>query len=177
MTSVKTIGEFLGKLWNVLKVLSVLTLLLSTIFSALVWIAINIFFPNSLALEIAKYAFIILIPLTGSTIIFHIYRRSVEKKIDELTKELTKIQELATQFQSFSDTAKKIEEKYIHYSSLFSIDCLNQNCKKSISIPIPNSLVKDIHYVDGRPTGKFLGGRELQIACEHCGEVFHIVYP
>lgn len=177
MPSFKKIKEILSQLWDVLKVLSVLFLIVSTIISALVWFGVNVFFPNSLAIEITKYTLIVLIPSTISTIILQGYRRSIEKKIRALDEEVTKIRELATQFQSFSDATQQIQNNLQYYNTVFSIPCLNQTCKKPISIPIPFSLVKEIHYVDGRPTGKALHGREMQITCEHCKEVFHIVYP
>ena len=105
------------------------------------------------------------------------YRKNIEKKIDVLGKEIPKIGELHAQFQSLSNTTQEMHENLQHFINLFAIQCPNPNCKIWINIPIPSSLIKDIHLVDGRPTGKFLVGREMQVTCKHCRGVYHIVYP
>jgi len=177
MSSIDRVKEIVGQIWEVLKVLSVLFLMTSTIISALVWFGVNVFYPNSIALEITKYFLLVLIPSTISAIMLQAYRKNIEKKVGILGKEIPIIQELHTQFKNLSDTTQQIQKNLQYYNDIFAIQCLNPKCRKWISIPIPLSLVKEIHYVDGRPKGKFLLVRELQITCEHCKEVFHIVYP
>jgi hypothetical protein len=188
MPSTKKVKEITSQIWEILKVLSVLFLMTSTIISALVWFGVNVFFPNSIAIEITKYFLLVLIPSTISAIMLQACRKSVEKRIDVLNVEIPKIKELHTQFQNLanstqemhknlSDRLENIRENLQYFNNTFAIQCLNPNCRKWISIPIPSSLVKEIHYVDGRPTGKKFVGREMQVTCENCKEVFHIVYP
>ena len=177
MPSIERIKEILSQIWEVLKVLSVLFLMTSTVISALVWFGVNVFYPNSIALEITKYFLLVLIPSTISAIMLQASRKNIEKKVGILGKEIPKIQELHTQFKNLSDTTQQIQKILQYYNNIFAIQCLNPKCRKWISITIPSSLVKDIHYVDGRPTGRFRVGRELQVTCEHCKEVFHIIYP
>jgi len=188
MLSIKKIRETTSQLWEILKVISVLFLMTSTVISALVWFGVNVFYPNSIAIEITKYFLLVLIPSTISAILLQVYRKNIEKRISVLNEEIPKIKALQTQFQILSDSTQQlhknlsdrvqtIQANLQYFNNVFAIQCQNPDCRNWISIPIPSSIVKEIHYVDGRPTGKKFVGREMQVTCEHCKEVFHIVYP
>jgi len=177
MPSIQRIKEILTQTWDIVKVLSVLSLMISTIISALVWFGANVFYPNSVAIEITKYFLLVLIPSTISAIMLQAYKKNMEKKIKALNEGVTEMQGLHAKTENLSETTQQMQKNLQYYNNIFAIQCLNPNCGKWISIPMPRSLVKEIHYVDGRPTGKAFVGRELQITCQHCNEVFHIVYP
>lgn len=212
MPSTEKIREFLSKIWDTIKVLSVLFLILSTVASAVIWIQVNVFYPESVAIEIVKYSFLVLVSITISTIMLQAYKKGLERKMETLKKETNKIEPLKTNVAILSDKVKKHEEtlpkikelnaqvknlsettqqahknfserlQRVHdnlqyFNNVFAIQCPNPECRQRINIPIPASIVKNIHLVDGRPKGKFLQGREMQVPCDACGEVYHIVYP
>lgn len=177
MPSIQRTKEILTQIWDILKVVSVLFLMTSTIISALVWFGVNVFYPNPIAVEMTKYFLLILIPSTISAIMLQAYRKSIEKKMETLNEGVMKIQEFDTKLKSLSGTTEQMQKNLQYYNDVFAVQCPNPNCRKPISIPIPYSLIKEIHYVDGRPMGKRFVGREIQVTCQHCNEVFHIVYP
>lgn len=82
MLSTRKIKETISQIWEILKVVSVLFLVGSTIISALVWFGANVFYPNSIAIEITKYFLLVLIPLTISAIMLQVYRKKIEKRIN-----------------------------------------------------------------------------------------------
>ena len=177
MPSIEKIKGILNQMWDILKVLSVLFLMTSTIISTLIWFGVNVFYPNSMAIEITKYFILVLIPTTISAIMLQAYRKNIEKKINTLKQESGKVEPLKANVESLSQTVEEHTKNLQYFNNIFAIQCPNPHCRKWISIPIPASIVKEIHLVDGRPKGKFLQGREMQIKCEACGEVYHIVYP
>lgn len=177
MPSIEKIKSVISQVWDILKVLSVLFLMTSTVISTLVWFGVNIFYPNSIAIEITKYFMLVLVPTTISAIILQAYQKNIEKKINALRQETDKVEPLKASVESLSQTVEEHTKNLQYFNNIFAIQCPNPNCRKWISIPIPSSIVKEIHLVDGRPTGKFLKGREMQIKCEACEEVYHIVYP
>lgn len=179
MPQFKKLQENLNRAWDILKVLSVAFLIFSTITSTIVWIAVNVFCPGSIAIEILKYILLILIPSTGSAIMLQVYRKRVDKEIRTLKEEIPKIEQLSNQTKGLAEVIQQLQKNLQYFNNIFAVQCLNPNCREWISIPIPASLVKDIHLVDGRPTGKLggLAGREMQVRCLHCEQVYHIVYP
>jgi len=134
------IKESLNAIKDILTVCSVLISIGSVAASAIAWVAVNVFYPESIGIEVTKYLLIILVSVTVSTIMLQAHKRKVE-----------------------------------YILRVFAIQC--PNCREWIKIPIPAHIVKDIHPVDGPPTGKFGAGRELQVICMACGQVYHIVYP
>ena len=206
------IREFLIKIYDILKVFSVLFLIGSTVASAIVWLAVNVFYPESIAIEVTKYFFLILVPTTISAIMLQAYKKRLEREMGTLKEESNKIEPLKTNVtilsdkvkgfeetiskiedlnaqvknlseiqrqthKNFSDRFQRIHENLQYLHNIFAIPCPNPNCKQWIKIPIPASIVKEIHLVDGPPKGKFGAGREMQVVCQACGEVYHIVYP
>ena len=188
MPSMEKIKGTLSQIWDILKVLSVIFLMTSTIISASIWLGANVFYPNSIAIEITKYFILVLIPTTVSTIMLQAYIKSLERKTETLKKEIPKIESLNAQVKNLSeinqqahknlsDRFQRVHENLQYFNNVFAIQCPNPTCRQWISIPIPASLVKGIHPVDGRPTGVVGLGREMQIRCEACEQVYHIVHP
>ena len=186
MPSIEKIKSCLNKIWDILKVVSVLFLIGSTVASAIVWLAVNVFYPESIAIEVMKYFLLILVPITVSAIMLQAYKNSHEKKTKSLEKEINKIEELNTQVKNLSETTRQTQKNFderlqkIHnnlqyFNNIFAYPC--PNCKSVIWLDIPFAMVKEIHVVDGLPKGKFLQGREKQVICEKCKNAYHIVYP
>jgi uncharacterized protein YbaR (Trm112 family) len=76
MPSIEKIKTYLNKIWDILKVLSILFLIGSTVVSAIVWLAVNVFYPESIAIEVVKYFLLILVPTTISAIMLQAYKNS-----------------------------------------------------------------------------------------------------
>lgn len=110
MPSLEKTKEFLSKIWDILKVLSVLFLIGSTVVSAIIWIQVNVFYPESIAIEVMKYTFLVLVSITVSTIMLQVYRKSLGSKIETLKIETNKIEPLKTNVGILSDKVKKYEE-------------------------------------------------------------------
>jgi len=165
------IKETLNTIKDILTVLSVLIALGSVVASAIAWVAVNVFYPESMAIEVTKYLSLVLISVTISTILLQAHKKKLERNMETIKKETDKIVDL----NILSDRLQRVHDNLQYLNSLFAIEC--RNCKQGINIPIPCEMVKDIHLVDGPPTGRLGAGRELQIVCQACGQVFHIIYP
>jgi len=81
MPPIGRIKESLRKIHDGLNVLSILLLIGSTATSAVFWLMANVFYPESIAIEVGKYLLLILIPTTISTIIFE---NRLQKVLDSL---------------------------------------------------------------------------------------------
>ena len=187
----KRIMDFLKRVWRTLVVIApLIPYIIPMLISTIVWIATYIFYPNSIAFEIVKDIVLILIPLTVFVLSFHVYRKNMEKRMGSLQQlygEIKnslialegKFQQLSSMIQqdkqNVSKTLQQINQNMLYYNTLFTKPC--PKCNTPIYIDMPSALVKDIHLVDGPPTGRFGVGREKQVVCQSCGEVYHIIYP
>lgn len=180
------IKEILNQIKDISKVLYVLITIGSIVVVAVAWLLVNVFYPESIAIEITKYFLIVLAPITISAIMLQLYRKRFERKMDLMEKKVAKITDLDAQVKTLSETTqqahknfadrlKMIHENLQYFNDIFTVSC--PNCKKPITIHIPFNMVKEIHLVDGPPKGVFLQGREEQVICQACGQVYHIVYP
>lgn len=187
----RLIVNSLKRVWRVFVVIApLIPYIIPMLVSAIVWIATYIFYPNSVAFEIVKDIVLILIPLTVFVLAFHVYRKNMETRMSSLQQlygEIKnslialegKFQQLSSTIQqdkqNVSKTLQQINKNMLYYNTLFTKPC--PKCKTPIYVDMPSILVKDIHLVDGPPTGRFGVGREKQIVCQSCGEVYHIIYP
>jgi hypothetical protein len=162
------------------ELLEIITFII-TIISGIFFIFTIFYVPNSVAFEIAKYLFLVMIPITVSMIVLRFGLRDTRKELRETRKELeTKLQTqtLSNSEQKTSQLDKrmgKIESNIGIVLSYFTFKC--PNCLNPMFLPIlPAMVIKTkIHEKDGYPD-KYQGYPEYEIGCPSCQKTWHIVY-
>lgn len=169
-----------------------------TIISGVLLIATNVYIPNSIAFEIAKYFFLIMIPITVSILAMQIVLRGIRiklkakpqtrtlsdsnQKIKQLDKRMNEIEaDFEKMSKRFSDSNMQISSALSYISNdvkLFKkyfVKC--PNCSNPMFLPILPSMVlwKETHEKDGAPSGR-KSKPEYEIACPSCQKTWHIVY-
>lgn len=74
----QTIRESLNTVKDILTVFSVLISIGSVVASAVAWVAVNVFYPEPMGIEVTKCLLTILVPITVSTIMLQAHKRKVE---------------------------------------------------------------------------------------------------
>ena len=187
----KRIMDFLKRIWHIFAVIAPLVPYIIPIFiSAMVWIATYVFYPDSIAFEIVKDIILILIPSTMFVLVFHVYRKNMEKRMGSVHQLYGEIKNsligLEGKFQQFSSTIQQdkqntsktfeqINKNLSYYNTLFTTPC--PKCSYPMSLPILSSMVQrsQIHERDGAPVGLH-GAPEYETACPSCHTTWHIVY-
>lgn len=169
-----------------------------TIIAGLLAILTIVYIPNSVAFEIAKYLFLVMIPMTVSIIVSGFRLRDVRKELEMKypNQTLPSLEQRASQFDKRMDEIEKdirivkeydkrmdeIEKVFNIVKSYFDFKC--PNCSNPMFLPISTSLVirSAVHEKDGAPLG-YGGGPlgyganpEYEISCFSCQKTWHIVY-
>ena len=172
--------------------------LIITIIAGLLTITTYFYIPNSVAFEIGKYSFLIMIPILVSILAMRIILRDIHKKLkakpqtrtsldsDEKIKQLDKrMNKIEADFEKmskrFSDSNTQISSaisyigKDVKLFKKYFVKC--PNCSNPMFLPILPSMVKwsRTHEKDGAPGG-FHGDPEYEVACPSCQKTWHIVY-
>jgi len=175
-----------------------LFLILGLIISVIPQIA-PVFF-NPLAVEIAKYATVVLISFLGSYFLFRKMERKMEKskmtplgqKIDTVTQKTEKemeeykkktdqnLAELGNRIGELKDFKIKQEQEHIFingkFSWIYGVQC--PVCKRWIDLNLPNTIISGVHGVDGQPSNSTMRGTsEMSVQCPQCRNQFHIDIP
>jgi len=172
--------------------------LIITIIAGLLTITTYFYIPNSVAFEIVKYSFLIMIPITVSILVMQIVLRDIDKKlkakpviipssdsgekVKQLDKRMNKIEtdvgKMSTKFSDL-DTQVSSAISYINNDiktfKRYFVKC--PNCSNPMFLPILSSMVKwsETHEKDGAPVG-FEGDPEIEIGCPSCKTTWHIVF-
>jgi hypothetical protein len=151
---------YFEKMKQLLEIIAVII----TIISGALAITTYVYIPTSVAFEVVKYFFLIMVPITVSMILLRFRLRetptlpNLEQKIGRLDERMDKIETDIGTIQSY-----------------FTFKC--PNCLKPMFLPILPSMVMrtETHEKDGSPSG-FKGNPEYEIGCPSCQKTWHIVY-
>lgn len=170
-----------------------------TIIAGLLVIVTHIYIPNSVAFEIVKYFFLIMIPITVSILAMRIFLRDINKKLEtkpqtpqdsdkrvkqldiRMNKMATDLGKMSKQFSEFDSSISSLRSAMSNINNdvktfkKYFVNC--PNCSNPMFLPILPSTVKweRTHEKDGPPVG-FHGDPEYVIACPSCQKTWHIVY-
>jgi hypothetical protein len=144
-----------------------------TIISGLLTIVANVYIPNSVAFEIVKYSFLVMIPITVSMIVLQFALGDIRKKLE--TKPQTQI--LPNSEQEIRQLDKRMDkiETDIGIVKRYFTKC--PKCSNPMFLPVLPSMViwSKTHEKDGTPLGLY-GDPEYEIACPSCQTTWHIVF-
>lgn len=155
---------YYGKMKELLEIVAIIT----TIIWGVLTIVTSIYVPNSVTFEIAKYLFLVMIPITVSMIVLRFGLRDIRKEFETLPNSEQKTSQLETRMD-------KIERDIRIVKSYFTFKC--PNCSNPMFLPILPSMVirSKTHEKDGHPD-KFQGDPEYEIGCPSCQKTWHIVF-
>ncbi len=168
--------RYYGKMKELLGIVAVII----TIIWGILAILSFVYIPNSVAFEVAKDLFLVMIPITVSMIVLQFALGDIRKTVGDIREKLeTKppIQTLPNLEQETSQLDRrmdKIETDIEIVKSYFTTRC--PRCSYLMSLPVLSSMVQllKIHEKDGPPTGLY-GEPEYEIACSSCHTIWHIV--
>lgn len=160
-----------------------------TIIVGLLTIVTHSYIPNSVAFEIVKYVFLIMIPITVSILTMVIILRGINKKLKTKPQILQdsdkRVGQLDTRMNEMETAIWEMSKKFSEFdSSISSLSSAMSNinndvktfkkyfvkcpsCSNLMFLPILPSMVKKFHEKDGAPVG-FHGDPEYEIACPSC---------
>ena len=184
-----------------IKELLTIIALVITIVVGLLTLTTYLYIPDSIAFEIGKYSFLIMIPITVSILAMRIVLRDIDKKLktkpqtrtfpdsDEKAKQLNKrmnkinadIEKMLKKISDFDLSISNLNKRLLHVGNdvaifkKYFVKC--PNCSNPMFLPILPSMVlwKETHEKDGAPIGR-KSKPEYEIACPSCQKTWHIVY-
>lgn len=162
-----------------------------TIIAGVLAIVTIVYVPNSVAFEMAKYLFLVMIPIAALMIVLRFRLRDIRKELEtklqvqtlpnleqekgRLDRRMDKIETDIGIVKGYARRMDRIESDTGIVKRYFDFKC--PNCSNPMFLPIlPSMVIRTLnHEKDGHPD-KFQGYPEYEIGCPSCQKTWHIVF-